>query len=117
MANGLEMFQGKKNPPAPGAPRVNVVSALMLFIPAGLGIAATVAMRNPVGAFAGLLLGLLLAQSPRVAKQWEKAVVLRLGKYVGLRGPGLFWSCRSSTPCRPTSISASSRPASRRSRP
>ena len=30
-------------------------------------------------------------QSPRVAQQWERAVVLRLGKFVGLRGPGLFW--------------------------
>src|SRR4029077_17574282 len=31
------------------------------------------------------------AQAPRVAKQWERAIVLRLGQYVGLRGPGLFW--------------------------
>ena len=91
MANGLELFQGKKNLPAPGAPRANVVSAAMLFIPAALGVAASVLMGNPVAAIAGILLGLLLAQSPRVAKQWEKAVVLRLGKYIGLRGPGLFW--------------------------
>jgi regulator of protease activity HflC (stomatin/prohibitin superfamily) len=34
---------------------------------------------------------LFLAQSPKIARQWERAVVLRLGKYVGLRGPGLFW--------------------------
>ena len=27
----------------------------------------------------------------RSRKQWERAVVLRLGRYVGLRGPGLFW--------------------------
>ncbi|MGQ9552917.1 MAG: slipin family protein [Anaerolineae bacterium] len=27
----------------------------------------------------------------RIANQWEKAVVLRFGKYRGLRGPGLFW--------------------------
>ena len=27
----------------------------------------------------------------RVANQWEKAVVLRLGKFRGLRGPGMFW--------------------------
>jgi regulator of protease activity HflC (stomatin/prohibitin superfamily) len=29
--------------------------------------------------------------SPRVAQQWERGVVLRLGRFVGLRGPGLFW--------------------------
>jgi regulator of protease activity HflC (stomatin/prohibitin superfamily) len=27
----------------------------------------------------------------KVAQQWEKAVVLRLGKFKGLRGPGMFW--------------------------
>ncbi|MCU0487993.1 MAG: SPFH domain-containing protein, partial [Anaerolineales bacterium] len=27
----------------------------------------------------------------KVANQWEKAVVLRVGKFRGLRGPGLFW--------------------------
>ncbi|MFN8400689.1 MAG: slipin family protein [Anaerolineales bacterium] len=27
----------------------------------------------------------------KVASQWEKAVVLRLGKFNGLKGPGLFW--------------------------
>ena len=30
-------------------------------------------------------------QSPRIAQQWERAVVLRLGRFIGLRGPGLFW--------------------------
>jgi regulator of protease activity HflC (stomatin/prohibitin superfamily) len=29
--------------------------------------------------------------SPRVARQWERAIVLRLGRFIGLRGPGLFW--------------------------
>ena len=29
--------------------------------------------------------------SPQIAQQWERAVVLRLGNYTGLRGPGLFW--------------------------
>ena len=27
----------------------------------------------------------------KIAAQWEKAVVLRLGKFRTLRGPGLFW--------------------------
>lgn len=27
----------------------------------------------------------------KVAQQWEKAVVLRLGKFKGLKGPGMFW--------------------------
>ena len=27
----------------------------------------------------------------KVASQWQKVVLLRLGKFVGLKGPGLFW--------------------------
>ena len=27
----------------------------------------------------------------KIASQWEKVVVLRLGKFKGLKGPGLFW--------------------------
>ena len=33
----------------------------------------------------------LLLAAMQVARQWEKAVVLRLGKFSGLKGPGLFW--------------------------
>ena len=39
----------------------------------------------------GTATGGLIAASLKVADQWEKAVVLRLGKYQGLRGPGMFW--------------------------
>lgn len=39
----------------------------------------------------GIVIGFLLALSPRIAKQWERAIVLRLGRYSGMRGPGLFW--------------------------
>ena len=31
----------------------------------------------------------LIALSIRIVKQWERVVVLYLGKYVGIRGPGL----------------------------
>ncbi len=40
---------------------------------------------------AWLLLGILALFGIQVARQWEKAVVLRFGKFVGLRGPGLFF--------------------------
>jgi len=43
------------------------------------------------GFAAGPILALLLAQSPRVADQWEKAIVLRLGRFRGSKGPGLFF--------------------------
>lgn len=40
-------------------------------------------------ALAGIATYLLFAI--KVASQWEKAVVLRLGKFRALKGPGLFW--------------------------
>ena len=42
-----------------------------------------------ITATGGLIL-LIFAASIRVADQWEKAVVLRMGKFLGLRGPGIF---------------------------
>jgi regulator of protease activity HflC (stomatin/prohibitin superfamily) len=33
----------------------------------------------------------ILFSSLRVAKEYQRAVVFRLGRYTGLRGPGLFW--------------------------
>ena len=77
--------------PSSSAPRLNVVSSLLLLGPLGLGVLLSVLMLNPLPAIVGTLLGAVASLAPRVAKQWERAVVLRLGRYVGLRGPGLFW--------------------------
>ena len=38
-----------------------------------------------------ILIGVILLFALKVASQWEKAVVLRLGKFLSLRGPGAFW--------------------------
>jgi hypothetical protein len=37
------------------------------------------------------LVGTYILFALKVASQWEKAIVLRFGKFRGLRGPGLFW--------------------------
>ena len=71
--------------------RVNVVAVAVLVIPTIAGIAAASAFDTLWPGVAGTLIGLALMLSPRVAKQWERAVVLRLGRYIGLRGPGIFW--------------------------
>lgn len=36
-------------------------------------------------------LGALLFMSLRVAKEWQAAIVLRFGRYAGVKGPGLFF--------------------------
>ena len=37
------------------------------------------------------LIGIFFLFALKIASQWEKAVILRFGKFKGLRGPGLFW--------------------------
>lgn len=37
------------------------------------------------------LIAMFVTSAIKVANQWEKAVVLRLGKFLSLRGPGLFF--------------------------
>jgi regulator of protease activity HflC (stomatin/prohibitin superfamily) len=84
-------MQTRSNLPSIETPRVNVVSVMSFLAPVLLGGLATWATFNFAPLIVAILLGLLLSQSPKVARQWERAVVLRLGRYVGLRGPGLFW--------------------------
>jgi hypothetical protein len=43
-----------------------------------------------IPAICGLVLSVLVAASVRIADQWERAVVLRMGKFRSLRGPGPF---------------------------
>ncbi|MBI5525294.1 MAG: slipin family protein [Deltaproteobacteria bacterium] len=39
----------------------------------------------------GAVAAAILALSPRVANEWERAVILRLGRFKGISGPGVFW--------------------------
>jgi hypothetical protein len=91
MSSSTSLIQTRSNLPATEMPRVNVVSAAALLVPVLLGGLISWLMLSPIAVVVGLLLGFFLSQAPKIARQWERAVVLRLGKYVGLRGPGLFW--------------------------
>src|SRR4249920_3516723 len=73
------------------APALNVVAIAILLGAVAIGGLASLLMRNPIPIIATTLIGLLLAPSPKIAQQWERAIVLRFGRYIGLRGPGLFW--------------------------
>jgi len=91
MSSVTSLTETSSNLPATNAPRFNVVAALAFLTPLVLGLGTMFLTGNPVGLIVGVVLGLLLAQSPKIARQWQRAVVLRLGRYIGLRGPGLFW--------------------------
>jgi len=38
-----------------------------------------------------LVISAILISGLRIAREYQRAVVFRLGRYNGLRGPGLFW--------------------------
>jgi regulator of protease activity HflC (stomatin/prohibitin superfamily) len=70
---------------------LNVVAVIVLLVIVGGGLALTALTGSPVWVAIGVPLGVIAAMSPRVAQQWERAIVLRLGRFIGMRGPGLFW--------------------------
>ncbi|NWJ97452.1 MAG: slipin family protein [Chloroflexi bacterium] len=87
-------------------PATNSVGCTLFLILAVLGIGLSFLLVNPpvpigvttsfwlVGlapAMIGLLLGYLIFLSLRVARQWEKAIVLRLGRFSRTSGPGIFF--------------------------
>ena len=78
-------------PSTPAPTQLNPVAIALFVLVAGAGLVLTLQTRNPYWVVGGVLIGITLAQSPRVAQQWERAIVLRLGRFVGLQGPGLFW--------------------------
>jgi regulator of protease activity HflC (stomatin/prohibitin superfamily) len=63
--------------------------ALFAISTAG-GLILTVALGNRTPLLCGVLVGLYLLFSIKIADQWEKVAVLRMGRYIGLRGPGIF---------------------------
>jgi regulator of protease activity HflC (stomatin/prohibitin superfamily) len=72
-------------------PRLNVVAVAILLAAAAGGLAAWLRAGNVPLAIGLVLAGVVLMQSPQIAQQWERGVVLRFGRFVGLRGPGLFF--------------------------
>jgi regulator of protease activity HflC (stomatin/prohibitin superfamily) len=73
--------------------------AVVIFvIIAGIGMALVYALKGTMGDTTGIIVGAsafviasLVSSSIKIADPWDKAVVLRLGKFQSLRGPGLFF--------------------------
>ena len=79
------------NAVVPSGTRMNFLSVLIaLGVTAVGGIGLLLAHSIPAVVVAAIV-GLLAGGAPQVASQWERAVVLRMGRFTGLRGPGLFW--------------------------
>jgi len=75
----------------PDAPHPNVIAVVVLLGSLIAGGLASLVVRNPIPLITMAVVGVIGMQSPKIAQQWERGIVLRLGKFIGLQGPGLFW--------------------------
>ena len=69
---------------------ISSIGVALFIVCALLGGIVTMLVNQPAPLFAGGLIGLYFMFAIKVADQWEKAAVLRLGRYRGLFGPGAF---------------------------
>jgi regulator of protease activity HflC (stomatin/prohibitin superfamily) len=72
----------------------NRLASFLSFIALLLAVGCMALGRGPLNIAAAVLLALaafLIPQSLMMANQWERAVVLRMGRLQGIKGPGVFW--------------------------
>ncbi len=78
-----------------GASGLSGLLSFLALAGAGLCIWRGAAMGGDLVRFTAggvlFVIGLLIPQSLKMANQWERAIVLRLGRLHAIRGPGLFW--------------------------
>ena len=69
---------------------LNRVAVTAFVISIGVGFIVSALIKSGVPLIVGGLIGVYLLFAIKVVQQWEKVALLRLGRYVGLRGPGWF---------------------------
>jgi regulator of protease activity HflC (stomatin/prohibitin superfamily) len=84
------VFKGGSTKPVLAVQPVSPLGALCGIGVLGIAAIVTALTQHPAPIIVGVIAGLYLMLSLKVADQWQKVAVLRLGKYQGLRGPGLF---------------------------
>src|SRR5580692_1202747 len=72
-------------------PRISRVGLAVFILSMTAGGGLTAAIESPYPILAGAMIGLYFLFAIRMANQWEKVAVLRFGRYIGLRGPGLYF--------------------------
>jgi regulator of protease activity HflC (stomatin/prohibitin superfamily) len=83
-------FASNRTSNSPQETHMNAVSALIFIIFVG-GAVLTYVAHLPIAITIVLaLIGIFLGYSVKMAQQWERAVILRLGKLHAVKGPGLF---------------------------
>jgi regulator of protease activity HflC (stomatin/prohibitin superfamily) len=73
-----------------GTLRPNPLSTALFVLLTLAGVAAVLVLKNPPLGALFLFLAVVTLLSMKIASQWERAIILRLGKYRKMKGPGLF---------------------------
>ncbi len=71
--------------------QISTIGVAAFFVCIAIGFAPTIYYNNPALMPVAGVIGLYFLFAIKVAEQWQKAAVLRLGRYIGLRGPGMFF--------------------------
>lgn len=71
-----------------GVSSISIALFIIIFAP---GLIMGIFLHMPVIIIISFLVATLVSASVKIALQWEKAVVLRLGKFQKLFGPGIFF--------------------------
>lgn len=66
-------------------------ATLVFIVIFGIGIILAYAMNKVSIGIGAFIIALLVSFAIKIADQWNRAVVLRLGQFHSLRGPGLFF--------------------------
>jgi hypothetical protein len=74
-----------------GAAQISTMGVAVFVVCIAIGLAPSVYYNNQAPAIVAAVIGLYFLFAIKVAEQWQKAAVLRLGRYIGLRGPGIFF--------------------------
>jgi len=98
MAKKTEPTERKEKHQADPA-RLNGVAVTIAIVFIGVAVLGAIVLNNygvagwiiVVYTVVLIVVGLNIMLSLKIADQWEKAIVLRFGKFHGLRGPGMFW--------------------------
>ena len=74
------------------------ISVLLFVVVTSIGFGLAFAVSNDLSTSTSItilvtftLLGAIIGGATKVANQWSRAIVLRLGKFYSLRGPGIFF--------------------------
>ena len=70
---------------------IHPVTIVVFVVMVAAGVILGVRLESTAIAAAAIVLAVLFVLSFRVACQWQNAVILRLGKYLDLKGPGFFF--------------------------